>query len=401
MKINRSRATPVAVSTFLCLAGLVLAACGKGGGQGPQGFPPPQVTVAVVTPKTVAVPYEFTGRVEGSREVEVRARVAGILLRRTYEEGRPVKQGQSLFQIDPANYRAEVQAGEAALAEAQAGQSRAERNVARLQPLLAAHATSQKDYDNAVSDLEQAKAVVLSAKARLDQAKLDLAYTRVEAPISGLSSRAEHSDGSLVEPGANGLLTRISRVQPIWVRFSVPDQQLLALRKEIAAKRVTSPAAEQLEVELALPDGSVHPERGKVNFSDSMIDSATGSVGLRAELANAAGTLIPGQFVRVRLLGIERPDAILLPQRAVLQGAQGKFVFVVGADDKAEARPVDVGDWLGQDWVIRSGLKAGERVIVDGTVKVQPGAPVQVVDANGPNAAPGGTPSGGAKPQGN
>ena len=345
MKSGRFRAAAAAIAVF-SVAGL--AACGKkAGGPAAGGFPPPQVTVATVAPQTVAVPYEFTGRVEGSREVEVRARVAGILLRRTYDEGRPVKKGQSLFQIDPANYKAEVQAAESAMAQAKAAENRAARDVARLEPLLAAHATSKKDYDNAVSDLEQAKAGSLSAQARVDQAKLDLTYTRVEAPISGLSSRAEHSEGSLVGPGGDGgagLLTRISQVQPIWVRFSNSDQGLLTLRKGIAAKTITSPATDALEVELVLPDGSVHPERGKVNFSDSQIDNATGSVGLRAEVPNAASTLIPGQFVRVRLLGIQRPNAILVPQRAVQQGPQGKFVFLVGADNKAEVRPVTVGD---------------------------------------------------------
>ena len=395
----RAFCAPRALATVLATASLLaLGACGggkgKGGppGAGPGGAPPPaQVTAVTIAPKTVPVPYEFTGRVEGSREVEVRARVSGILLRRTYEEGRPVRKGQMLFQIDPAEYRAEVQAAAANLEEEKAKVSRAERDRKRLEPLVAAHATSRKDYDNAVSDVEQARAAMLAVQARLDQAKLDLAYTRVDAPIAGLSSRAEHSDGSLVGPGADpnaSLLTKIWQVQPIWVRFSVPDQTMLTLRQGIAEKRVTSPGTDQLEVELVLPDGTVHPERGRVNFSDSSIDPETGGVALRAQLPNAAGALVPGQFVRVRLLGIERPNAILVPQRAVQQGPQGKFVFVVGAGDKAEVRPVVVGDWLGQDWLVESGLQAGERVIVDGTVKVAPGAPVQVVEPAAAGAAP-------------
>jgi membrane fusion protein (multidrug efflux system) len=208
-----------------------------------------------------------------------------------------------------------------------------------------------------------------------------------------------------VEPGDNGLLTHISQVKPIWVRFGVPDETLLSLRREVASKEVESPGTNQLGVELVLPDGSVHPERGRVNFSDTMIDAATGSVTLRAQLPNAAGVLIPGQFVRVRLLGIRRPNAIVVPQRAVQQGAQGKFVFVVGADGKAAVRPVVVGDWSGQDWIVESGLAAGDRVVVDGTVKVMPGGPVQVVDSAQPGsapeaAAPPGESGGGAKKQG-
>lgn len=215
----------------------------------------------------------------------------------------------------------------------------------------------------------------------------------MEAPISGLSSRAERSEGSLVDSQEHSLLTRIVQVKPIWVRFSVSDRARFTLRKAIRSKRVVSPATEELEVELLLPDDTVHSERGHVNFSDSLIDSATGSVELRAELPNAAGDLTPGQFVRVRLLGIERPDAILVPQRAVQQGQQGKFVFVVGADGKARVKPVEVGDWLDRDWIVEGGLAAGDRVIVDGTVKVQAGGAVEVLDQ--PATAQAAAPTGG------
>ncbi len=383
-----SRYFPVALtlSALLVIAGCGGKKAGPGAGAaaGAEAPPPAQVTVVAVQPRTVPVPYELTGRIEGSREVEVHARVSGILLSRSYEEGRPVKKGQTLFTIDPAEYRAEVRAAQASVAEEQAKLARSIRDVARLEPLLAAHATPRKDYDNAVSDVDQAKALVQSAQARLDRAKLDLAYTRVEAPISGVSSRAEKSEGSLVGPGANGLLTRISQVRPIWVRFSAADQTMQTLREGIASQKMTSPGNQNLEVELVLPDGSVHPERGRVNFSDSLIDPATGSQDWRAQLPNATGSLVPGQFVRVKLLGVERPAAILVPQRAVQQSAEGKFVFVVGSDGKAVVRPVVAGDWLGQDWIIQSGLAAGDRVVVDGAVKVQPGAAVQVVDAAAP-----------------
>ncbi len=380
----------------LALSALIaVAGCGgkktgpgaPGGGAGGAAPPPAQVTVVTVEPRTVPVPYELTGRIEGSREVEVRARVSGILLSRSYEEGRPIKKGQTLFVIDPSEYRAQVRAAQASLAEEQAKLARSERDVARLEPLLAAHATPRKDYDNAVSDVQEAKALVQAAQARLDEAKLDLSYTHVDAPISGVSSRAEVSEGSLVGPGENGLLTRISQVQPIWVRFSAADQTMRELREGIASGKMSSPGNRNLEVEVVLPDGKVHPERGQVNFADSLIDPATGSQDWRAQLPNAASSLVPGQFVRVRLLGVERPGAILVPQRAVQQSAAGKFVFVVGADGKAVVKQVVVGDWLGQDWIINSGLGVGDRVIVDGVVKVQPGAPVQVVDASSSGAA--------------
>lgn len=369
----------------LALALLVSWSCGNTTAPaGSQQVPPPaEVTVLTVEPRTLAVPFEANGRLEGSREVEVRARVSGILLERRFAEGGAVAKGQTLFVIDPAPYRAEVQAAEASLAEAQARLSQAEREVTRLSSLLAAGAVSQKGYDDAVSAVELTRASRLSAEARLDKARLDLAYTLVEAPISGLTSRAEHSEGSLVEPGDNGLLTRISQVQPLWVRFSLPDRVLLALRRGLTDRSMTSPGTSKLEVELLLSDGQAHNERGRVNFSDTMVDSATGSVELRAELPNRGSALLPGQLVRVRLLGVERPAALAVPQRSVQQGQQGKFVFVVRADGTAEQRNVEVGDWSGSDWVIESGLSAGERVIVDGTIKVQPGAAVTVVSASG------------------
>jgi membrane fusion protein (multidrug efflux system) len=362
-------------------------------------MPPPQVTAVTVEAQTLPVPFELTGRLEGSREVEVRARVAGILLERKYDEGGSVRKGQTLFVIDPAPYRAEVQAARAELEEQKAGLARAERDVKRLEPLVAARAASRKDYDDALSDVEEARAMVLSAQARLDRAELNLAYTRVDAPISGRSSRAERSEGSLVGPGEASLLTRISQVQPIWVRFGASDQAMLELRQGISTGKLTAPATDQLQVELVLPDGTVHPESGRVNFSDSLIDPTTGTVGLRAELANAAGALLPGQFVRVRLQGVLRPGAILVPQRAVLQGPQGKFVFVVNAAGNAELRPITVGPWSGQEWVVESGLAAGDRVIIDGGIKATPGQPVQVIDPNAPapaGAAPGGAPHGAA-----
>lgn len=373
----RARATRALVVVVTSSA-MALVACGGGAPGGAPSFPPAEVTVTTVAPATVPVSYELSGRLEGSREVEVRARVSGILLERRYAEGRPVRRGEVLFVIDPAPYQAAVQEAEADLAEQRARLSRAEREARRLEPLLAKRAASQKDFDQAVSDAEEARATLLSAEARVARAKLDLAYTRVEAPISGFTSRAQHSEGSLVGPGADSLLTRISQVQPIWVRFSAADKTILDLRRAVETGRIAAPPTEQLEVELVLADGRVHAERGRVNFSDSLIDVETGAVDLRAELPNADGTLLPGQFVRVRLLGISRPNAILVPQRSVQQGQDGKFVFVVDAAGKAEARPVEVGEWSGSDWVIESGLAAGDRVIVDGAVKVQPGAQVNV-----------------------
>jgi membrane fusion protein (multidrug efflux system) len=365
----------------LCAA-LSLAAC-KGKGGDAAGFqpPPPEVTVVEVAPRTTPLPFEFPGRVEGSREVEVRPRVSGILNRRLFEEGGTVRKGQALFEIDPLRYRAEAQAAEASLTEEKARLAKAEREIARLEPLLAERAVSRKEYDAAVAEVEQARATALSAQARLDSAKLDLAWTRVPAPISGVTSRAPLSEGSLVGP--ESLLTRISQVQPIWIRFSVPDEALLKLDRAIAEKKVNAPPADRREVEVVLADGTALAERGRLNFSDSIIDSTTGAIDLRAELGNSDGRLVPGQFVRVRMLAIERPNAILVPQRAVLQGQQGKYVLVAGAGDVVEMKPVEVGIFVGKEWLIESGLTAGDRVIVDGVVKAHPGGTVKIAAAPG------------------
>jgi membrane fusion protein (multidrug efflux system) len=385
----RTRST---VLPALALAALTAGGCGPGSaGEGEAGGapPPPEVTIVTIEPRPVELPFEYPGRVEGSREVEVRPRVAGILLRRLYDEGRPVRRGEALFQIDPAPYRAEVQAAEASLAEERAKLANAGRELARLRPLAEARAVSRRQLDAAISDEEQARALVLSAQARLDKAKLDLAWTRVEAPIGGVTSRAELSEGSLVGP--ESLLTRISQVRPIWVRFAMSDRELLDLEAAIASRRVDAPPAGRREVELVLADGTAVPERGQVNFSDPMIDPSTGSVELRAELANEDGGLVPGQFVRVRMLGMTRPAAILLPQRAVLQGQQGKFVMAVGAGDVVEVKPVEVGRFVGDEWLIEKGLAAGDRVIVDGVVKARPGAPVRIAAPG--QEAPAGAPA--------
>jgi membrane fusion protein (multidrug efflux system) len=376
-------------SGFALCSVVFLAACkGKGGDAGGFQPPPPEVTVVEVAPRTTALPFEFPGRIEGSREVEVRPRVSGILNRRLFEEGGTVKKGEALFEIDPLRYRAEAQAAEASLTEERARLAKAEREIARLEPLLSERAVSRKEYDAAVAEVEQARATVLSAQARLDSAKLDLSWTRVPAPIAGVTSRAPLSEGSLVGP--ESLLTRISQVQPIWIRFSVPDEALLKLDRAIAEKKVIAPPADQREVEVVLADGTPLAERGRLNFSDSIIDSTTGAIDLRAELGNSDGRLVPGQFVRVRMIGIERPNAILVPQRAVLQGQQGKYVLVAGAGEVVEMKPVEVGIFVGEEWLIESGLAAGDRVIVDGVVKAHPGGTVVIA---APGAAPGAAPA--------
>ncbi|HEX2649472.1 MAG TPA: efflux RND transporter periplasmic adaptor subunit [Burkholderiales bacterium] len=349
----------------------------KGGKGGPMGgMPPAQVAVVAVEPKSLPVTYEYTGQTLGSREVEVRARVTGILQERNFKEGGPVKKGQSLFTIDPAPFIAAAVRAEADVSGAEARLAQARKNAARLKPLFAEKAVSQKEYDDSTSAEAIADADLKAARARLTEARLNLLYTKVESPVSGIAGRAQRSDGSLVS-GPDVLLTTVTQIDPIWVSFGVPDNEQLRINNEVAAGRLELPKGGSFDVAVKLADGTVYPQAGKLNFSDVRISNATGTSETRAELPNPKGALRPGQFVRVTLKGATRPNAITVPQRAVLEGPQGKFVYVL-AQGKAEARPVQVAEWTGEDWIVTSGLKAGEQVIVDGVMKLAPGAPVQV-----------------------
>jgi membrane fusion protein (multidrug efflux system) len=354
----------------------VLAACGPSGQQGQGGPPPVQVSVATVEPTSLPASFEYTGQTLGSREVEVRARVTGILQSRNFVEGGTVTKGQSLYTIDQAPFIAAALRAEADVAGAEARLAQARKNAARLKPLYADNAVSQKEYDDAASAESIGEADLKAAQARLTEARLNLLYTRVEAPISGIAGRSQRSEGSLVS-GPEVLLTSVTQIDPIWVSFGVPDNEQLRINSEQAAGRLQLPKDGNFEVSVTLADGTVYGQTGKLNFSDVRISGATGTFETRAEIPNPKSVLRPGQFVRVLLKGATRPNAVTVPQRAVLEGAQGKFVYVVSAESKAEPRPVQVGEWTGDDWIIQLGLKAGEKVIVDGMARIfAPGTPV-------------------------
>jgi membrane fusion protein (multidrug efflux system) len=265
--------------------------------------------------------------------------------------------------------------------------------------LYEAKAASQREFDDATSAEAIAQADVKTALTKLSEARLNLGYTRVEAPISGIAGRALRSDGSLVS-GPDVLLTSVTQIDPIYVLFGISDEERLKLKRETEAGRLVLPNGGKFEVSLKLADGSIYSKAGKLNFSDVRVSGATGTSETRAELPNRAGAIHPGQFVRVTLKGAQRPNAILVPQRVVLEGPAGKFVYVVNDKNSAEARPVEVGDWAGDAWVITSGLKAGDKVILDGVMKIGPGSPVKIADPNAPkDAAKGGVgkgPDGGA-----
>ena len=370
----------IAACSFVALA----AGCGPGGEPGgappagPQGgMPPAEVTVVAVAPRPLPVSFEYVGQTAGSREVEVRARVTGILLERHFDEGGRVRKGQSLFTIDPAPFEAAAARAAADVAAAEARLDQARRNAARLKPLYAEKAVSQKDYDDAASAELIGAADLKAAQARLVEAKLGLAYTRVESPIAGVASRALRSEGSLVS-GPEVLLTTVVQVDPIWVNFGIPDTEQARLQKEAQGGSLKLP--KDFQVELRLADGSLYPRKGRLDFADVRISPATGTREARAEVPNPDGALRPGQFVRVILQGAVRPQAITVPQRAVLEGPRGKFVYVVDAKGTAQPRPVVAGDWSADQWIISSGLEAGERVIVDGVMKIGPGAPVKATE---------------------
>lgn len=379
-------------SLVVLLLALALVACGqsngseKQGGHPGMGMPPPEVTVETVTPRTLPLAFEYVGQTAGSREVEVRARVAGIILKRNFTEGTPVKEGQSLYSIDPAPFEAAVARSEADVGAAQARYEQAKRNAARLAPLYEEKAVSQKEHDDAVSAQEIGAADLKAARARLITDKLNLGYTKVEAPVSGLAGRSLRSEGSLVE-GPQTLLTTVVQIHPIWVNFGIPDNAQAELSKEVQAGRVALPKAGQFEVALKRADGSMYEPVGKLNFSDVRVSTTTGTREARAELPNPHGTLRPGEFVRVILRGATRPNALTVPQKAVLEGPQGKFVYIVDENGTAQPRPVEVGDWAGDAWIINKGVQAGDRVITEGLMKLGPGAPVRIADANAKPAA--------------
>ena len=363
---------------MMLAAAAVLAGCEK---KAPVAVerPPVDVTVMQVTPRDAPVTYEFVGQTQSSHQVQIRARVNGFLDKRVYTEGSMVKAGQQLFQQDPKPFQAQLDAAKGALAEQQARLQTANDNLAQVKPLAALKALSQKELDDATGQQQAAAAAVQVATANVETARLNLSYTRITTPVTGLSSYARVQDGAYVN-GENSLLTYVEQVDPIWVNFSISENEMLGARNEQKAGRLKLPAQEQYIVEVVLADGNTFPKKGRVTFANADYDPQTGTFLLRATLPNPEGALRPGQFVRVRLLGATRPNAILVPQQSVLQGAKGHFVVLVDKDNKAVLRGVEVGPWLGNDWFINAGLQPGDRVVTDGMARLSPGAAVKIVE---------------------
>jgi membrane fusion protein (multidrug efflux system) len=370
------------------LAVAIIAALTAGcGSKQPQGGPPPpEVGVVTVEERAVPLDLSYMARTAGIREVEVRARVSGILQRRLFKEGTRVKEGELLFRIDPAPYAAEVARARAQVGVEEAHASETQRQRERTDPLVAQGVVSRREYDEAVANAESARATLNAAKAALSKAQLDLDYTSVRAPISGLTSREARSEGSLVNSGDDtALLTRISQTDELYVEFSMPVNEAALVREALKT-------ANAAQVIVQTPEGQDAAQAARLEFLDTLVDQGSGTVQARATLPNAGVALLPGQFVRARVTGVTLPKATLVPSRAVLRSPMGAMVWVVGKENKVEPRPVQPGQTTANDTVIASGLKAGEQVIVEGVIKVQPGAVVRPVPANldKPAAAPAG-----------
>lgn len=361
------------ITGMALIASLVLVGCGKKAdataGSQMQAMP---VSVVDMQPTTVPISAETVAQTEGAKEVEVRPRVGGILLKKLFEEGEPIKTGQAMFLIDPVPFQIALSQAKAQLAQQKARIEQTSREAERLKGLLATQSISQREYDNAVSDNAVAVATVQQGEAMVREAELNLSYTTVTAPSSGVAGRFLFSEGALVAPNTS-LLTTVVQISPIWVRFSFSDSEIASLGGRLTESTVK-------KVTLLLSDGTEYKQQGQLNFAASQIDPALGTQQLRATFDNTDHKLLPGQFVRARVTTGTREGVFLVPQTAVLTGEQGKFVYVAEKDKDgktaASVHPIQEGGWQGTNWVVLGGLKTGDKVIADNLIKVRPGAPV-------------------------
>ncbi|MBK6413080.1 efflux RND transporter periplasmic adaptor subunit [Sphingopyxis sp.] len=378
-----SRARSFASASIAALT-LVFTACAP---EAPPPPPPPEVTIVTIRTQMVPNVIELPGRVQAFRTAEVRARVDGIVERRLFDEGSVVSAGTALFHIDPRQLSASANAARAQLARAQATAANARQVVNRYQPLLADQAIGKQEYDAAIAQQRTAEADVAAARANLESARLNLGYATVTAPISGRARRAEVTEGALVSAGAGTLLTTIEQIDRVYVNFGQSSSDLMAIRRDVASGKLRVPELERVEVQLILEDGRAYPIVGHLDFLDLSIDEGTGTAALRAEFPNPADALLPGQFVRARMFVGNRSDGVLIPQRAVKLTADAATVMVLDAKNIPTARPVKLGTMLAGQWAILEGLKPGDRVVVDGLQKIQPGQPVRIASPTAAKSA--------------
>lgn len=370
---------------FLIPAMLFLSGC-KSEKKIPE-RPPAEVTDYIVEERTVPVVFDFVGFAQSSHPVEIRARVEGYLDKIAYQEGQLVKEGQLMFQLDPRLYEADVEKARGEVARQEAILANANLTVDRLRPLFEKNAASKKDLDNAIANQLASEASVLTAKAQLLYNEVNLGYTTITSPITGYSDKAKLREGALINPASNSLLTTVSVIDPIWVYFTVSDNDILKANEQEAKKSLILPRGDSTitvaenntyVVEAVFSDGSIFDQKGIVDYSSPTYDQATGTLQVRAVFPNPDAILRPGQFVRVRVSGAERPHALMVPRRALLQNKNGPFVFLI-KDGKAYPQNVSGGEWYGDYQIITNGLKIDDRIVVDGTNKLLPGSPVKVV----------------------
>jgi len=364
---------------LILLAMILFPSCDK---KGETAAPraPLEISAIRIAPRDVPVRFEFVGQTESSHLVEIRARIDGYLEKRLYKEGGLVKAGEVMFLMDRRPFEAALQKARGQLAVQEAKLANATANLARIRPLAAKDAVSQKALDDAVAQEQESRAAVQAAQAQAREAELNLSYTVITSPVTGLASQAAKQEGSYITGGPGGFLTTVARIDPIRVNFSISENEWLKFRDEVARGRLRMPSTEDFEIEVVLADGSVFPKTGRVSFSEPSYSRDTGTFLIRAELPNPAESLRPGQFVRVRMIGAVRPRAVLIPRRAVMQGAQGPFVWAVNTEEKAEFRIVTLGDWHGEDIFVNAGLQAGDRIAVNGVIKLAAGVPVKIIE---------------------
>lgn len=376
--------------TSIAILGVSLTGCEQAQQAAPAGMAPAAVSVMNMTTQSVPFSIELPATLSGAKEVEIRAQVSGILQTRNFSEGDKVTAGQSLFSLDSKTYAAEMAKSKADLNAATVRLEQAQREVNRIKPLRAKNSISQRELDNAISNVDINSADVKSMQANLEQAQLRLDYTKVTSPVTGIVGRELVSEGTYVS-GPEVLLTQLTQIDPIRVRFGLSEREQLQMRNDAAAGSLTLPEAGHWDTKIKLFDGSFHPQVGQVNFSDIRINSQTGTSELQAITPNPNFSLRPGQFVRIVLEGAVRENAFVVPQRAVLDNGLGKFVYVMAKNDKgmtiALPAPVVVGEWvteakdIANGWVIREGLKEGDQVIIDGMARIFfPGMPVRLAD---------------------
>jgi membrane fusion protein (multidrug efflux system) len=375
---------------------VLLAACSRESASPSTERPAPQVSVVTVVPRTIPYTMTFVAQTESSRQVDIVARVSGFLDQIAYREGEMVKEGQLLFQLDPKPFQAQAEAAKGELKAQQARHTTAAANLRRIKPLAQQNAVSQADLDKAQGEFDGSEAAVFSAQAKVKETELNLGYTTIRSPVTGLASRSLQRQGAYINSQSDGAkLTYVAAIDTMWANFSVSQNQTAKWRDEAQKGRMIPPKNQNFEVELVLSDGASYAHKGRINFADPSFSPDTGSFLVRAVLPNPKRELRPGMFVTAKLHGAVRPDAIAVPQLAVQQGSNGHLVYVVKQDGTAEIRPVVVGDYYGEkDIVIVSGLHAGDRVVVEGVLKVVPGQPVKIVEPGAADTAKAGAPAG-------